>query len=265
MNISIAVTTINQIETLQRFLASYDETITQKHELILLDNGSDASMIEFAKTRPDMIYIRNEANVGLYKAYNQIIEASTSDYIAIFHNDIIIHEKGWDARIKTIVEMLEGFGRKIGIVGFAGGSGLGSDGARLGFASNLRDVAELHGRRLLDFMPAVVLDGCALIMNKEMLKAVGGFDEAYKFHHIYDYSISIQSILAGYFNIVIGIDFTHQGGVTACGGDAQKQFNEMGGEQEIMDFNMKRWHDLYDKYLPVYISSGWNLEMKSQS
>lgn len=256
----MAVTTINQVETLQRFFKSYDETIGESHEIILLDNGSDASMIEFAKTRPDMIYIRNEQNVGLYKAYNQIIKASTGDWIAIFHNDIIIHEKDWDLRVKRIIETLEGFGRKIGIAGFAGGSGLGADGARLGFASNLRDVAEQHGRRLPDFMPAVVLDGCALIMNKEMLKAVGGFDEAYIMHHIYDYDISIASIVAGYYNLVIGIDFTHQGGVTACGGDAQTQFNNMGGEQGIMDNNIKRWHEKWAGKFPVYITSGWKIE-----
>lgn len=271
MKMTIAVTTINQIETLKRFLDSIADTVVESTELILLDNGSTdpeiknhAELIKLVieNSNPAMTfkYIRNDINVGLYKAYNQIAEASSGDWVAIFHNDIILHEYGWDKRVRTIVETLEGFGRKIGIVGFVGGTGLAQDGARVGMASNLRDVAEIHGRRMTDFMPAIVLDGCALIMNKKMLADVGGFDEQYIMHHIYDYDISLASIEAGYVNLVIGIDITHQGGVTACGGDAQTQFNNMGGEQSIMENNIKRWHEKWAGKFPVRITEGWNIE-----
>jgi len=262
--ITIATTAFNQGETLKRLLTSLYETTYDLMDMIVLDNGSSEKLEFTVPPRPrgyTMRTLRNEKNLGLYRAYNQIVEAATGDWVAIFHNDVIIHEKGWDTQIKKIVNTLESFGRKIGIVGFAGGAGLGTDGARLGFASNLRGVAENHGRRIEDFMPAAVLDGCVLILNKKMLANVGGFDEKYIMHHIYDYDISMASIMAGYTNLVVGVDFTHQGGVTACAGDFQIQAQALGGEQFIMDSNIQRWREKWLKYMPVTVGDNWRVKI----
>lgn len=261
MKMSIAVTALNQIEHVKKFIESIEKTTDEISELIILDNGSTEDVAGLTvDLKYPVQYIRNDENVGLFSGYNQIIKASKNEWVAIFHNDIVIHEKGWDTRVKAVVDTLQSFGRKIGIVGFAGGNGLGADGARLGFMSNLRDVAEIHGRRMTDFAPAIVLDGCVLIMNKKMLEAVGGFDELYKVHHIYDYDISIASIKAGFYNLVVGIDFTHEGGITACAGDFQIQCNAMGGEQDIMNFNMKRWAEKWGASMPIIITDGWKIQ-----
>jgi hypothetical protein len=49
----------------------------------------------------------------------------------------------------------------------------------------------------------------------DMLREVGGFDQRYKSHHIYDLDASLTSIKLGYKNIVINLPCHHLSGLTA--------------------------------------------------
>ena len=227
-NFKVAMAVCNQAEATRLCLSSLQDTAQGWiDDIIILDNGSTEDIRGIAEMNRAK-YVRNERNEGLIGPYNQLIEAAGEcEWLALIHNDIVIHEKDWVARVLDTVDEIEGeLGRKtnVGIVGFAGSRGAGPIGERIGFASNLRDVAEFHGRREPDWMPAAILDGAVLICRSEMLRKVGGFDRAYKFHHLYDYDISMTSLSAGYRNIVVGVDFTHRGGITACQGDAQASF-----------------------------------------
>lgn len=278
---AISFTFFNQLDALEKAIESAMLTSSLPHEYIFLDNGSTEDFIGRLGYRfHDAKIIRNKENKGIIEPYNQIYQACKSDWIGYFHSDIIIHEPGWDERIINKVNELEKLGIPIGIVGFMGSRGADEIGARIGFASNLRGVAELHGKRMEDWMPAVMLDGAALIIRKELLSKLGGFDSALKVHHLYDYMISMDSISAGFNNIVVGIDFTHTGGITACRGDAQTYFKkavnddfellkhyeklkeknkDITPEQVIMDYNIQMFRNKYVNkgYLPLYITQDW--------
>jgi GT2 family glycosyltransferase len=72
-----------------------------------------------------------------------------------------------------------------------------------------------------------VLDGFCLICNIKMLEKVGGFDErSYPLHHMYDNDICLESIRAGYKNIVIDMDVDHHGGMTDVGEDWAAPFGK---------------------------------------
>ena len=285
MDIGIAV--INRMDLLTSCIKSIEDTTGFDYRLTLLDNASsdEAGMRVFAETK-NMQYIRNQRNLGIYASYNQIYKATHNDWVAFMHNDVIIHEKNWDIRVmQSIKEIEKAFGKRIGIVGFAGSRGGDIIGARMDFMSNLRAFegshgAELHGRRMTICEPAIFLDGAVLICRREMLDKVSGFDERYMCHHIYDYDISMESIAAGYCNMVVGIDFSHRGGETACNNEGQLSFDwwaennenlrgfieqqkvwrpEITAEQAIMDYNINRFRFKWShKLLPCTTDCGYN-------
>ena len=91
------------------------------------------------------------------------------DVIACLHDDVEIHEEGWDAKV------LRYFARypQMGLAGFGGAKGLGAldmyeraydpmSLARVGFRSDLID-AEVHGMRSLLAEPVACLDGFSQI------------------------------------------------------------------------------------------------------
>ena len=94
---------------------------TQLHfNLIIVDNGSTDKtqkfFSEFKHPKVNLIYIRNNKNLGPIYAYNQGIKAGRSEYVCIMHNDLLIFEKGWLGKILNIMDS----DREIGIAGLAG-------------------------------------------------------------------------------------------------------------------------------------------------
>ena len=281
----IVTCVINRIGFIEKLVKSLDETLSKPRKLTILDNGSDKDVKGYAE-KIGAGYIRNETNKGIYKAYDQAYRATKEKYLAMVHNDIYIFEKNWDKRVLDIIEEVEKkYGKKVGIVGFAGSAGGNKDASRAGFMSNLisfegSQEAEVHGLRITDHHPAVFLDGSVMICSREMLDKIGGIDTGYKCHHIYDYEMSLASINAGFVNVVVGVKFAHRGGITAISYEAQESFNEwckddkelsdyfqqgqtfnprLMPEQAIMDFNINRFFRKWQNFLPCYMDEQFNL------
>jgi len=286
MSIDIGIAVINRLEFLKKIIKSLEETLSEKRNTIILDNGSKVDDIKGYAESIGANFIRNESNEGIYKGYNQIYKSSKADFVAFLHNDICIFEKDWDKRVlATINDIEKKFKRKVGIIGFAGSRGAGREGARVGFMSNLKEwegshSAEVHGRRITDYKPATFLDGSVLICRRELLDKIGGFDEGYKCHHIYDYDISLSSLRARYVNAVVGIEFAHRGGITAISDWAILSFSEwcekdetlkkyfadnmqynpkLTQEQAIIDFNTQRFFKKWAGFIPCFMNDNFHL------
>lgn len=259
MRMTIGVAYYNNPENLKRFFKNLLETTSFIDELIIVDNGSDPEYALYeilvnSKNIGDFTIIRNKENLGLTKAYNQIYKKSTGDWIAILHNDITIHEQNWDLRVKEEIKK-ESANHKIGLVGFGGGRGIGKDGSRLCFMSNLLN-AEGHGIRIEKTTPAAIIEGSVLICNRKMLDATGGFFDCDNFHYVYDYDISMSSINAGFLNMVVPVKLDHICGITYL----NKRFaSEHPKTQEINDHAWKNWNErwLDTGKLPYLITEDW--------
>lgn len=159
-------------------------------------------------------------NRGIMEAYQAIYESFPEAMIAYIHDDVIIHERGWDARI-----MREFEDPQVGIVGFAGAPGLGHPQmyapgvqyhhqllGRVGFMSNLRN-AEIHGRRFNGERDVAVLDGLGIIVRREVLERAGGWPLGTPIgYFMYDAWICCMARRLGYKVRLVGIDCDHLGG-----------------------------------------------------
>ena len=181
-----------------------------------------AEWLCLATTRPREIVIDNrEHNRGLLSSYQEGYEQSTADVLAFIHDDVVIYEEGWDARV-----LAEFAAPNVGVVGFGGALVHGSPDlyrtpyniqqlGRSFYLSNVTD-AEVHGTRFDGACDVAALDGFALIVNRKLLDLTGGWPvDTYPPHHCYDYWITAMAHRFGYRVRVVGVRCHHLGGLTA--------------------------------------------------
>lgn len=148
-------------------------------------------------------------------------ESSNADILALIHDDVVIHEPGWDARV-----LREFSDPTIGVVGFGGATGLADDDiyrtpyrlqqlARHGYASNVDD-AEVHGERFAGEKDVAVLDGFCLIVRRELLDKMGGWPTQHLKFHMYDAALACYAKRFGYRTRLVGVRCHHHGGQTSC-------------------------------------------------
>jgi hypothetical protein len=203
----------------------------------------------------------------MVKTYNQIFDLTTTELVAVIHNDVYIYEKNWDRRVIKTFQAIE----SLGSLGFFGASGCGHIGERLqdvekaGQMSGISNLleAEQHGIRLRDdWVPAAILDGLAMVFNMEMIKKGGGLDLKYQFHHLYDRELPLMSLALGYKNVVLNIPCHHQSGLTANRPGYQQWINaatgNKAGDAFTHDQNSAYFKKKWAHALPLYINSDFS-------
>lgn len=173
-------------------------------------------------------YLRSDENVGISVSSQKIVNSCTTDLLAIFHNDMQILQSGWDT------EVLKLFAKdpKLGLVSFFGCPGVMANGGRGGVHlgvgagwSNMVD-AEQHGVRISEPRAIAVPDGFAMILRRKMLKATGGYGPR---NYHYDIVLGLQSLAAGFHNMVAPISCRHLGAQTRLKSDYMKWMGETFG------------------------------------
>lgn len=248
MKLSLCIPVMNQLEDTKVSWGCHLGTIIDKAntQIVVIDNGSTDGTQEFLERFifphfPDHIYHRNEENVGVLKSMNQCIEKSNGDVVAILHNDVNVFEIGWDKRVMG--EFYKD--QLLGLAGFLGAQGCMPDGGRMNTVSNLLE-AEIHGERVTGTKRVAIFDGLSLIGRRKMFEEVDGFDTDYTYHHFYDRDISLESLFAGWHNLMIGVLCHHRSGVTANRPEYQTWISQkMGTEGFTGD---KASYDASDSY-----------------
>jgi len=95
INLDIIILIHNQLQVTKKCLQSIQQYTNAKYNFIIVDNnstdGSEKWIRKFCKKyKIKLSYIRNKTNRGVPKGWNQGIKKSTSEYIAILNNDIIV-------------------------------------------------------------------------------------------------------------------------------------------------------------------------------
>jgi glycosyltransferase involved in cell wall biosynthesis len=197
-------------------------------EFIIIDNGSNLPIIQ--QQFPGAKIIRNEQNIGVYPTFKQGFEVATGNVLAFFHSDVVVWEDKWDMGVIEAFDQIP----KLGLVGFVGSSEIDFNGGRGGgTASNFQgrvlgqtiDIkqglplnwigspAEVHGRRIDNYMKSAVVDGCVMIISREAWNKIG-YRENFPMHHFYDRLISTQMLEAGFEVGTLGVEFDHISGQT---------------------------------------------------
>ncbi len=172
-----------------------------------------------------------EKNDGVVGSYQKLYEQSKSDVLIYMHDDVQVHEEGWDVRVRN-----EFHDPSVGVVGFGGALVHGSPNlykrpyylpwlGRSGYLSNVDD-AEVHGERFTGAADVAVLDGFVLAIRRSFLDKIGGFqqliDAGIDFIG-YDYMICGLAHRLGYRTRVVGVRCHHKGGGTSTKVNVDRQ------------------------------------------
>ena len=204
------------------------------HSIFLVDNGASENGHCFGEYS-DLVKMSISGNPRVPEVYNRAWELTSTDFVCFLHNDTIILESGWDVKVEKY------FSSDVGVLGFCGGTGFGdekiyehkfvnSDVARQGFLWNFKNTEVIeymigigideewakkhvrsHGLNLdNELTKIVVVDGLAMIINREAFNRIGGFDERFVFQG-FDVNFCLHAISLGYNNYAINIKYFHGG------------------------------------------------------
>ena len=221
--------------------------------LIIIDNGSTDGtgkyFQEFSHTDINLIYRRNNKNIGPIYAYNQGFNLGNAPYVCIMHNDVLIFKKGW---LSEIIETLDR-DKDIGIVGLAGRKKIN----KKGLVDESTLVHNLQNEHLNEPMKSVyedvaVIDGLCFFIRREILKKTGGLNEEYGYMHCYDLDISLSSLSLGYRNIVRNIEAMHisNGGITRKTDEYKKLVKD---DYKLLNTNYEKFRRKWKALLPVNV------------
>jgi len=206
---------------------------------------------------PERILLRRntpEDNLGLVASYQWLYEHTEADILVYAHDDVEMHEVGWDQRI--VKEFAD---PHVGVVGLGGGLIHGSDDlykrpyqlqqlARFEYLSNTDD-AEAHGTRFTGSREAAVLDGFVLVVRRSLLDRAGGWPVSHLRFHNYDYWICCIAHRLHYTVRVVGISSKHLGGRTSTTQAYQEWAARQGMTDQQDHEHAHRW--LYDNFRDV--------------
>lgn len=180
-----------------------------------------------ATTQPvvNVLFNTPKHNLGVVGSYQWLYKtaAAGSDLLCFMHDDVIVRERGWDARVIREFE-----DETVGMVGFGGAKQHGAGDlyktpyrlqqlGRSGYLSNVDD-AEVHGARFEGATDVAVLDGYVLVIRRRLLDLVGGWqqviDAGVDFIG-YDYMMCGLVHRVGARIRVVGVRCHHRGGGTS--------------------------------------------------
>ena len=203
---SIVVVSYNAIDQTRRCLEALRSATEAVHpsELIFVDNGSTDGTAQYLAEQDDVHLIRNSANLGAPAARNQGIAASRGEQLVFMDNDVMV-TPGWLGRMlfhgaidkySGCVSCLSDRAAHGQQIEYAGGD---SSAALQVFADSR---AEQHERQ---FRPQAFLTSFLLMVRREVIETIGGFDECFSPWGFEDDDFSLRSHLAG-FNNRIALD-----------------------------------------------------------
>jgi GT2 family glycosyltransferase len=213
--ISVVVPVYNQLALTRACLASLRGT-SEPFELCVVDNASSDGTDAFLAATPlpfPRRYHRNVENVGLIRALNQGAALAEGDVLCFLHNDTEMRDVRWLGRLRAALEE-----PGVGLAGLYGARRIRRDGRYVGrtIVHALAGSASLRG----DVVDVAAVDGVCLTLRRDVLAAVGGFDEDYGFFHGYDRELSFAVRDRGLRCVVVNAPFVHRGGGTRTGAGA---------------------------------------------
>lgn len=263
--------TIEAVEKL--FLPSLLRNASNKIQLVIVDDGSPlyretnrviaAFQRDLMAKMGDVVYFRNQENLGFARSYNRGIEQAEGEIVVIANDDIYLPE-GSVAAMTNILR-LEDNAAAVGPVINSAWSFQNttlfkgkindyspSELERIeAFASWLRKIMtgkahEMTGKNR-DLM------GSCLALKKEALKDVGYFDERYKYGMFEDIDLCRRLRSAGYRLILDKATFVEHGGPKGASVSLKQNRKK---HIKAMITNALQYADKWDAHLtlPIYLA-----------
>jgi GT2 family glycosyltransferase len=168
-------------------------------EFVVVDNGSTDGSAEWLAAQPDVRLIRNADNAGAPRARNQGLAAARGRWLVCMDNDAVV-TPGW---LRRLLHHAQVDGRS-GCVGPV--SNRAAHGQQIPFAGGtdpeaLRRFADgVHAQYERQGQPHNILTSFCLLFRREVLDAIGGFDERFSPWGWEDDDFTLRATLAGFRN-----------------------------------------------------------------
>lgn len=189
---SVIVPTYNRPEQLERALKSVERQSLKDFELIVVDDGSDTSYVDQVVQQarcPKVRIIRQVVNRGPAAARNAGVAASTGELIAFLDDD----DQFADEFLAVTAKAFLNAGSRIGASWSAVESTTQTYEFFGRYAPVVEEPADDH-KFLSEFLAAGA--GCGLTIRMNCLKAIGGFNEAFRIGE--DTELFVRMLAAGY-------------------------------------------------------------------
>ena len=102
--VAVVILNWNGAEMLEEYLPSVVNSMPKYAEIIIADNASSDSSVDFIKnTYPDLKIITNKTNGGFAKGYNDALKKLNHEYLVLLNSDIETPKK-W---VEPVIEFME--------------------------------------------------------------------------------------------------------------------------------------------------------------
>ena len=204
MKVSVITPNYNGVKFLKNYFKSLDDDSEYIGEVIIIDNGSDDSSIDYIQNNSfnfPVVLIKNDENMGFAPAVNQGILKAKHDYIFSLNNDTEI-KKG---SIKAMLDLIRDEN-----VFSVQAKMLQSNNKQLiddaGDAYNLLGWTKKIGENQSSDNYSQVVEifsSCAgaALYKKDVLNEIGLFDDNF-FAYMEDVDLAIRSQINGYKNLL---------------------------------------------------------------
>ncbi|MEM3370057.1 MAG: glycosyltransferase, partial [Candidatus Micrarchaeia archaeon] len=216
--VSIIILTYNLWEQTKLCLESIEKHTPEKHEVIIVDNGSNDKTIDelrkLIKIKKNIKVISNSINYGFAIGNNLGIALAKGEFILFLNNDTIV-TNGWLRRMLDIFNKFS----KVGLVGPMSNYVSGPQQVPWVNYSNIQEIEEFaedwfkkNSGESFQVYRAV---GFCLLVKREIIDLIGGFDDSFSYGNFEDDDFCIRASLYGYeARIAKDVFIHHTGGQT---------------------------------------------------
>lgn len=189
--VSIIITTMNGIEHTAQCIASVF-AFTKDFELVVVDSGSTDGTVgylqELTSKHENVKVVFNKDQKTFAEANNDGLRIADGDFVCFLNNDTIVNP-GWMDRLIAHFENIPL--KHLGVVGPESSM---SNGKQM---VGVQDPGAWHAQHRGHWMHTGVLFGWCLLVKREVIDRIGGFDERFT-NSFEDNDFCLRAQLAGY-------------------------------------------------------------------
>lgn len=221
--LSVVIGAVGNVELTRACIQSVRELSLLRPEIVLIDNGStQAESVELASLGAET-YLYSPTMLGYPGAMNWGLRAASGAYICLLNNDAQVTQKGWDARLVTMLDLVPG----AEIIG-----------PYTDFVFNPGQQATVPGAQD-ELLETNRLAFVCVVMRRDLFERVGFFDEAYGLGNWEDTDLCMRvQQQDGRILIDPGVFVQHVGHQTMC---KLPQFGELLDDNRRLF--MEKWKD----------------------
>ncbi len=225
--ISILIPAAGPVKQLRRCLESVDRHTSERHEIIIIDNGmakgSAKWLRSYLKKNELCRQVSCESGTSMAAAFNVGIAASRGEFILRLYNDVQV-TPGWLAAMCSHFNCASNAG-VIGAMSNAAESRQETPCCWNHTMGPLTDFsAEFHRRNRHRRIASETVDGFCLLMRRELIEDIGVFDEEVGEGGYEAEDLCLRAALNGYQNFIAGDVYLHRR-MRNLPGRSKKYFN----------------------------------------